>query len=200
MNRSMKKNPTVYVIAGPNGAGKTTFASEYLPEFVDCQEFLNADLMAAGLSPFAPETQNVRAGRLLLERIGELTKDKEDFGFETTLSGRSYLRMLQQMKENDYRVVLFFLCLPCADVAVSRVANRVRQGGHNVPEVDIRRRFDLGLWNLFHLYRPLADMWVLYDASRLPPTIIATEEDGTITIEQPKLFDSVQQGVKEKSK
>lgn len=190
--------PTVYVIAGPNGAGKTTFASEFLPDFVDCREFLNADLIAAGLSPFAPETQNVRAGRLLLERIRELAEDEQDFGFETTLSGRSYARMLRQMKDNDYRVVLFFLWLPSADMAVSRVANRVRQGGHNVPEVDIRRRFDSGLRNLFHLYRPLADRWWLYDASRLPPSIIASEEDGTLTIQQTKPFDGIQQSVKER--
>lgn len=190
--------PTVYVIAGPNGAGKTTFASEFLPDFVDCREFLNADLIAAGLSPFAPETQNVRAGRLLLERIRELAEDEQDFGFETTLSGRSYARMLRQMKDNDYRVVLFFLWLPSADMAVSRVANRVRQGGHNVPEADIRRRFDSGLRNLFHLYRPLADRWWLYDASRLPPSIIASEEDGTLTIQQTKPFDGIQQSVKER--
>ena len=91
--------PTVYVIAGPNGAGKTTFSSEFLPDFVNCREFLNADLIAAGLSPFAPETQNVRAGRLLLERIRELARDKQDFGFETTLSGRIYIRLLHQMQQ-----------------------------------------------------------------------------------------------------
>src|SRR5580700_5422365 len=101
--------PTVYVIAGPNGAGKTTFASEFLPDFVQCREFLNADLIAAGLAPFAPETQNVRAGRLLLERIGELTERKENFGFETTLSGRTYVKLLDGMKRTGYRVILFFL-------------------------------------------------------------------------------------------
>lgn len=144
--------PTVYVIAGPNGAGKTTFSSEFLPDFVNCREFLNADLIAAGLAPFAPETQNVRAGRLLLERIKELATDKRDFGFETTLSGRTYIRLLHQMQEQGYRVVLFFLWLPSADMSVVRVANRVRQGGHNVPEPDIRRRFRSGVRNLFQLY------------------------------------------------
>lgn len=133
--------PTVYVIAGPNGAGKTTFASEFLPDFVDCREFLNADLIAAGLAPFAPETQNIRAARLLLERIKELAAAKSDFGFETTLSGRTYARLLKEMQEkHGYKIVLFFLWLPTADMAVSRVANRVRQGGHHVPEIDIRRR------------------------------------------------------------
>ena len=131
-DKTQIEDPTVYVIAGPNGAGKTTFASEFLPDFVNCREFLNADLIAAGLSPFAPETQNVRAGRLLLTRIKELTASKENFGFETTLSGRGYVRLLTEMKSTSYRVVLFFLWLPSADVAVARVKNRVRQGGHNV--------------------------------------------------------------------
>ena len=120
--------PTVYVIAGPNGAGKTTFAAEFLPGFVDCRQFVNADLIAAGLSPFAPETQNVKAGRLLLERIGELAAAREDFGFETTLSGRTHAHLLGGLKRDGYRVVLFFLWIPSADLAVSRVANRVRQG------------------------------------------------------------------------
>jgi hypothetical protein len=101
--------PTVYLIAGPNGAGKTTFATEFLPRFVDCREFLNADLIAAGLAPFAPETQNVRAARLLLTRIRELAEIKRDFGFETTLAGRSYVRILSDMKNRGYRVQLFFL-------------------------------------------------------------------------------------------
>ena len=138
------KSPTVYVIAGPNGAGKTTFAAEFLPDFVDCRQFLNADLIAAGLSPFAPETQNVKAGRLLLERIGELATAGEDFGFETTLSGRTYARLLTGLRRDGYRVALFFLWLPSADLAVLRVANRVRQGGHAVPEADVRRRFASG--------------------------------------------------------
>jgi len=197
MNAATVKKPTVYVIAGPNGAGKTTFAAEFLPEFVDCQEFLNADLIAAGLSPFAPETQNVRAGKILLERIDELADDKQDFGFETTLSGRSYARMFRRMKDNDYRIVLFFLWLPSADMAVARVANRVRQGGHNIPETDIRRRFESGLRNLFHLYRPLLDSWWLYDASGLHPAVIASEDDGVMTISQTGRFEIIQKSAEE---
>ncbi len=103
------KYPTDYVIAGPNGAGKTTFANEFLPDFVNCREFLNADLIAAGLAPFAPESQDFRAGRLLLARIKELTQAKRDFGFETTLSGRSYVPILKEMKKTGYRIILFFL-------------------------------------------------------------------------------------------
>src|SRR5271170_2849583 len=130
------RHPTVYVIAGPNGAGKTTFASEFLPDFVKCRQFLNADLIAAGLSPFAPETQNVRAGRLLLERISELSIAREDFGFETTLSGRTYAKLLTDLRREGYGIVLFYLWVPSADAAVVRVANRALQGGHSVPEAD----------------------------------------------------------------
>ena len=196
MSSSGIESPAVYVIAGPNGAGKTTFASKFLPDFVNCREFLNADLIAAGLAPFAPETQNVRAGRLLLERIKELAAAKEDFSFETTLSGRTYARLLQQMKTDGYRVYLFFLWLPSADLAVARVANRVRQGGHNIPELDIRRRFESGLKNFFDLYRPFADGWWLYDGSRIPPATIAKEEEGQVQVSQPDLYDQISKIVK----
>lgn len=182
------KSPTVYVIAGPNGAGKTTFASQFLPKFVHCREFLNADLIARGLAPFAPETQNLRAGRLLLERIDELSSQKATFAFETTLSGRTYVNILSKMKAAGYRVALFFLWLPSADVAVERVAQRVRQGGHGVAEQDIRRRVESGLQNFFHRYRPLADTWRFYDASQMPPKLIAGEEGGKLFVKARKLF------------
>ena len=191
------RNPTVYVIAGPNGAGKTTFAAEFLPDFVHCRQFLNADLIAAGLSPFAPETQNLRAGRLLLERIKELSQAREDFGFETTLSGRTHARLLMDLKGAGYRIVLFFFWLPSADLAVMRVANRVQQGGHAVPEADVRRRFTLGLKNLFKLYRPCLDAWWLYNASRLPPELIAREENGTLGAVDADLFAQIQHNVEE---
>src|SRR5579863_554464 len=152
-----QRTPTVYVIAGPNGAGKTTFATQFLPDFAGCRQFVNADLIAAGLSPFAPETQNMRAGKLLLERITELTDARADFGLETTLSGRSQARLLTEMRQSGYRVLLFFLLLPSADLAVERVANRVRQGGHSVPEEDIRRRFVTGLRNLFPVLSKIVD-------------------------------------------
>ena len=195
MSANGVKSPTVYVIAGPNGAGKTTFANEFLPDFVNCREFLNADLIAAGLSPFAPETQNLRAGRLLLSRIKELTGAKQDFGFETTLSGRSYVRLLNEMKNDGYRILLFFLWLPSADLAVARVKNRVRQGGHNVPEPVIRRRFESGIRNLFRLYRPRLDAWWLYDASRLPPKVVSEEEDGELRLFHSGLFEQIKQSV-----
>jgi predicted ABC-type ATPase len=199
MTSSKGISPTVYVIAGPNGAGKTTFASEFLPDFVDCREFLNADLIAAGLSPFSPESQNVRAGRLLLERITELAANNQDFGFETTLAGRSYANRFRQMQLQGYQIIVFFLWLPNADLAVSRVMNRVRQGGHNVPEENIRRRYVTGKRNLFRLYRPIVNAWWLYDASKPRPTVIATEENHLLTILQPDPFEMIQRSLEEET-
>ena len=193
MGKQQSKPPTVYVIAGPNGAGKTTFASEFLPDFVQCREFLNADLIAAGLAPFAPETQNVRAGRLQLERIGELVGERANFGFETTLSGRAYVKLLDDMRRNGYQVLLFFLWLPSADMAVARVENRVKQGGHDVPSADIRRRYVAGVRNLFRLYRPILDGWWLYDASRLPPKLVALEDRGVFLVKRKRLFRRIEQ-------
>lgn len=196
MESKSSQPPTVYVIAGPNGAGKTTFASEFLPKFVGCFEFLNADLIAAGLSPFAPQLQNIRAGRLLLERIAELTAQRTDFGFETTRAGRTYVKLLSEMKANGYRVELFFLWLPSAEMAVARVANRVAQGGHDVPPEDIRRRYAAGVNHLFRLYRPILDRWWIFDATRLPPEPIASEEQLQLTIYDPSLFSRIERQAK----
>jgi predicted ABC-type ATPase len=189
----------VYVIAGPNGAGKTTFATKFLPDFVKCREFLNADLIATGLSPFAPESQNVRAGRLLLTRISELTAAQENFGFETTLAGRSYAHQFRRMKLQGYQIVLFFLWLPSADLSVARVAGRVRKGGHNVPEEDVRRRFAAGLRNFFGLYRPLVEMWSLYDASRLPPRLVASEQSGKLDVVEMALYNLIKANAEKQS-
>lgn len=193
------QSPTVYVIAGPNGAGKTTFAKEFLPDFVHCREFLNADLIAAGLSPFAPETQNVRAGRLLLTRMRELIEGRDSFGFETTLSGRGYVRLFKRLKVNEYRIVLFFLWLPSADMAVSRVTARVRQGGHSVPETVVRRRYVSGLSNLFRLYWPIAHIVWLLDGSEFPPTKVAHIQGGNLQVYHLPLFQRIERIAKEKT-
>lgn len=185
------RSPTVYVIAGPNGAGKTTFASEFLPDFVTCREFLNADLIAAGLSPFAPESQNRRAGRLLLERINESASQRIDFGFETTLAGRSYATLLRALKHNGYRVILFFLWLPHAQLAVDRVASRVQQGGHSVPAEDVRRRYQIGIRNFFELYEPILDEWQLIDASLLPPALVAWKDPLNLSVIQLDLYKQI---------
>jgi predicted ABC-type ATPase len=182
------RQPTVYVIAGPHGAGKTTFATEFLPDFVHCREFVNADLIAAGLSPFAPETQNARAGRLLVERIRELAKARRDFGFETTLAGRMHVKLLAKLKKWGYRIDLIFLWLSSADLAVSRVVMRVMEGGSGVPEDVVRRRYASGVRNLFRLYVPQVDSWWLYDSSRMPPSLVAQSEENIPSAIDAKLF------------
>jgi predicted ABC-type ATPase len=186
------RSPNVYLIAGPNGAGKTTFATEFLPGLVQCREFVNADLIAAGLSPFAPETQAMRAGRLLLTRIRELAEAHLDFGFESTLAGRSYVKLIADLKRSGYVVTLFFLWLPSAEIAVARVASRVSQGGHNIPEATIRRRYEAGLRNFFGMYVSLADGWHLYDGSWLPPALIAENSQGLVHAHQPEFYQMIQ--------
>jgi predicted ABC-type ATPase len=184
-------SPNVYVIAGPNGAGKTTFATDFLPQFVGCREFVNADLIAAGLSPFTPETQAMRAGRLLLIRIKELAEARQDFAFETTLAGRSYIRLISGLRQSGYNVILFFLWLPSAEMAMARVASRVRQGGHDVPELTIRRRFQAGIRNFFQLFAALVNSWYLLDGSDLPPSLIADRSDIAVQTRQPELFQMI---------
>ncbi|MEZ6097683.1 MAG: zeta toxin family protein [Pirellulaceae bacterium] len=164
-------SPHIYIIAGPNGAGKTTFANRFLPRFVQCREFLNADLIAAGLSPYSPDSQAIRASQLLLERIHGLVEQQQSFSFETTLAGKSYRQTIPRWQELGYRVVLFFLWLPSVEMAVERVAVRVREGGHNIPEDVIRRRYRRGIDNLFKLYLPLVSDAYIYDGSRLPPEL-----------------------------
>lgn len=164
--------PRVLIIAGPNGAGKTTFAREFLPAEADCPDFLNADLIAAGLSPFKPEAAAYRAGRLMLEEIDRLAASGLSFALESTLSGKTYVAHIQDWRRRGYRVELFFLSLPSADFAVSRVWQRVQEGGHDVPEATIRRRFAAGLDNLERLYKPIVDAWAMYDNSRVAPLLL----------------------------
>jgi predicted ABC-type ATPase len=162
-----------YIIAGPNGAGKTTFAKDFLPKYAHCLEFLNVDLMAAGLSPFDPDSAAIAAGRLLLSRMRELIQQERSFAFETTLAGRSYVRILHDMKRRGYHLHLFYLWLPNVELAIARVARRVEQGGHNVAEEVIRRRFSMGMHNLVEFYLPLFDAWMLFDSSTPHPRKIA---------------------------
>lgn len=167
-----------YIIAGSNGAGKTTFAREFLPKYARCREFLNADLVAAGLSPFDPDTAAVAAARVLLARMRELIAQSKGFGFETTLAGRTYATVLREMRARGYTLHLFYLWLPSVDLAIARVARRVEQGGHNIPETVIRRRFDIGISNLFKLYLPLFDRWYLFDNSTSHPRTVAHHSSG----------------------
>ncbi|MBS1159413.1 MAG: hypothetical protein H6R15_1832 [Proteobacteria bacterium] len=172
----MDNNPRVIIIAGPNGAGKTTFAREFLPNEAGCTVFINADLIAAGLSPFSPESASIQAGRLMLQEIARYSSALESFAFETTLSGRAYLRMIQQWQTAGYRVKLLFLQLASPEEAIARVAQRVKQGGHNIPEAVIRRRFAAGIDNFRNLYAPQVDTWALYDNSGAQPVLLDWNE------------------------
>ncbi len=156
---------TIIIIAGPNGAGKTTFARQFLPNEAGCPTFVNADLIAAGLSPFNPEQAAIKAGRLMLEQLAEHAQRGEDFAFETTLSGRAYVRMIRQWRQQGYRVKLIFLALDRPEEAIARVIQRVAQGGHFVPDELVRRRFAAGLRNFQTLYCQEVDDWFLYNTS-----------------------------------
>ena len=167
----------IIIIAGPNGAGKTTFARSFLPAEAGLPRFINADLIAAGLAPFAPETAAVKAARLMLGEIDQCVRQGESFAFETTLSGVGYLRHIDQWKAQGYWVSLMFLRLPTVETAIARVAERVRHGGHDVPEEVIRRRFESGWSNFQQLYRPAVSDWALYDNTDCEPVILEWGEN-----------------------
>ncbi len=163
----------LYIIAGSNGAGKTTASYTILPKMLDCKEFVNADEIARGLSPFQPEKVNIHAGRIMLTRIKRLINDGVDFAYETTLSAKSYVNLIRQAQKKGYFVTLVFFWLNTPDLAVKRVKTRVLEGGHDIPENIIRRRYESGMKNLFQLYIPIADNWILIDNSGEPYQVIA---------------------------
>ena len=168
----MTDTPKILILAGPNGAGKTTYAREIIRKELGFKHFINADLIAAGMSPFEPELAAIAAGRVMLDQIKHLTKARENFVIETTLSGLSYARHIVQWKKLGYQVSLTFLSLPSAAVAVSRVKNRVKQGGHNIPEDIIRRRFKAGLENFHKRYSKVVDSWAFFDNYGIKPKLI----------------------------
>lgn len=188
------KKMNLYIIAGCNGAGKTTASFTVLPEMLKCREFVNADEIAAGISPFNPEGVALQAGRLMIERVIQLLKEGESFAFETTLATRSYVKLIQQAKRRGYFVTLLFFSLSSAEQAIRRVAKRVSLGGHNIPEDVIRRRYDAGLRNLFQLYMPVVDCWVLYDNSVCPAIKLAGGWGGdNVQVLEPETFEAMRQ-------
>jgi predicted ABC-type ATPase len=181
----------LYIITGPNGAGKTTFARRFLPDYARCFEFVNVDLIASGLSPFDPERAALKAGRIVVEQIHSLAKRGVDFGFESTLSGKTYVRFLQGVKKGGYSIHIFFLWINDVELALERIKLRVRNGGHAIPEATVRRRFGRSLANFLRVYKPFADSWTIFDNSGNVPEMIAFEESGKIEILDSDLFNNL---------
>jgi len=172
MSKAAPKRPVCIIIAGPNGAGKTTFAREFLPNDAGIVHFVNADLIASGLSPLRPESANLAAGRLFLHELDRLAKMRVSFAFESTLSGFTYVKRLKRWKSTGYRVEIIFLRLPSVRLALRRISVRVKQGGHNVPRTDVIRRFARSWKNFQNIYRLLADEWTVYDNSHDKPRVL----------------------------
>jgi len=186
--------PNVYIIAGPNGAGKTTFAREFLPNYADCRNFINADLIAEGLSPLSPETAAIRAGRLMLEEVSLAMQRGIDFGFETTLSGRGHLNLVRRLKKRGYAIHFFYLWIPSVELALSRIRERVSRGGHDVPEPVVRRRFERSIRNFLTIYRLLASRWIVFDNSEISLSVIASQEEGKLLVINTKLYNDLIEG------
>jgi predicted ABC-type ATPase len=185
--------PLVIVMAGPNGAGKSTAAAHLLPEGMT---FVNADEIAKTLPDYPSRSADIQAGRLVLERLDELERQRADFAVETTLASRSLAARIARLRQSGYHFRLIFAFLPDADTAVRRVAGRVLQGGHDIPEETIRRRYRAGINNFFHLYQPLADKWSVYDTTQFaPPTLIAEGiMGGSVRIVDPDSWRRMQEG------
>lgn len=186
-------NPTCTIIAGPNGAGKTTFALEYLPEVANCSRFINADLIAAGLSPLAPERELIAASRIFLNEIEEAVQRREGFAFETTLAGRSYLKLIKRMKAEGWQVELVYLALPSVQMSKQRVAERVKHGGHNIPVKDIERRFARSLRNLLQDFSGAVDVCTCFMNTGKEPEIIFNKKGTHRKIIDASRFEQLQQ-------
>lgn len=183
--------PTCWIIAGPNGAGKTTFALDFLPKIVACTDFINADLIAAGLSPLAPERELLTASRLFLQEINQRIAKKKDFAFETTLSGRSYLRLIKNLRQAGWTVEIIYLALPSATISALRVAERVAHGGHNIPVQDIKRRFPRSLNNLLTEYSYLANSCQCFMNTAETPMLIFEQQGDERNIADNELYQLI---------
>jgi predicted ABC-type ATPase len=179
------RQPTIYLIAGCNGAGKTTFAKEFLPTEVKCLRFLNTDEIARGLSPLKPSAGAVQAARLLLAQVDECLRRRETFALESTLSGKTYIRLFQRARRLGYEIELHYLWLSSPEQAIARVRQRVQQGGHHVPAGDIRRRFKRSLVHLASDYLPLASRWAVWDSRSLPAKRLAISSLNTVESVRP---------------
>jgi predicted ABC-type ATPase len=183
--------PSLYIIAGPNGAGKTTFIKRFAPKRLALLDFINADEIARGLSPLAPERAQIEAGRLVLGRFQQFVGEGRDFVLETTLSGRGYRRHFERARSAGYSIQLDFLLLPALEHSVQRVADRVELGGHNVPLADLQRRFKVSVQNLFSIYRPVIDNWSIYDNARQVPVLLAYGGPSELTVVEEARFSRI---------
>lgn len=188
-------NPQVIIVAGPNGAGKSTLAPYLLRDAFELSEYVNADTIALGLSAFSPASVAFRAGRIMLERLHDLAREGASFAFESTLASRTYATWLRELKRRGYGFHLVYLWLRTPDMAVERVKERVRSGGHHVPEETVRRRYRRGLRNFFELFMPLADTWAFYDNSAVgvPVAVAAGDEDGDVMVHDADLWHRVKE-------
>lgn len=189
--------PNFYIIAGPNGAGKTTFAREWLTKRIAWDDFLNADIIAAEMSPDNPEAVAIQAGRLMLERLYDRAERGIDFAVETTLAGTSYIKIIKGLKSRGYESHLAFLWVSEVEFSIARVAKRVSEGGHNIPVDVIRRRFNSGIRNLFQIYRPLLNSWQLHDNAGIETILIAEEVEGELTIYEQTRYEEILAMIKE---
>lgn len=180
--------PTLYIIAGCNGAGKTTASNTILPEILDCREFVNADNIAAGLSPFDVEKYAIEAGRLMSKRIDQLMFEKVDFAIETTLASKTYLAKIRNAKKSGYRIVLLFFWLNHVKLAFERVSMRVKSGGHSIPKNVIQRRYKRGIVNFFVIYMNEVDSWIVIDNSTNESVLVAEGEQRKIEIKSEILW------------
>ena len=186
--------PNLYIIAGCNGAGKTTASYTVLPEMLNCREFINADEIARGLSPFDPERSAIEAGRFMLNKIEKLLQNKKDFAFETTLSSKSYVNKILKAKQIGFQTTLVFFWLDSVELAIERVKTRVLEGGHNIPKQVILRRYYAGLKNLFKLYIPICDYWMIFNNSKSPSEFIAEGySDKDLDIKNIRTFELIKQ-------
>src|SRR6267142_2182209 len=180
--------PTLYILGGPNGVGKTTFANEYLPDEAKQLEFVNADLIARGLSPYDPDSVSMEAGKIALKRIHELIEHRIGFTWETTMSGKTAVGWLRQAREAGYTVKAYFLWVRHPETTISRIRQRVTEGGHNIPEDVSRRRFFKTIQNFFSLYRPLMHTWKLFQNELPGPRLLAFEKEGRLVLRDPTRF------------
>ena len=189
----------LYIISGPNGAGKTTASYTVLPKILNCKEFVNADEIARGLSPFNPDGMAIEAGKLMLKRIDELLQKEESFSIETTLSTRSYFKLVETAHQKGYNVTLLYFWLESPEQAIERVAERVSKGGHDIPKDVIIRRYWAGLNNLFDIYMPIVDSWILVNNSQTPRIIVALGgKNHTTKIEDKECFTKIKEYVNQR--